>query len=167
MDYTDDLLYKIKYQTCQNVLEVLQYRGIWGRAPALLKQEVLESVVITVHAPLNSDSNQPFSRKVFGWIDIHLFLVHRVNAVGSKPLSLWWQVYLRKGNQDNIDLRLIAWLLHVSILGSSFVCAVHPQCKALHWQESQDTLVGSLERMAGAISYWSLFILTLFQAVLC
>ncbi|NXC19085.1 ABHD3 Phospholipase, partial [Corythaeola cristata] len=52
-----------------------------------LKQEVLESIVKTVRL-LNSDPNQPFSMKILGWLGIHLFLDHRVNAVGCKPLFL-------------------------------------------------------------------------------
>lgn len=61
--------------------------------------------------------------KIFGWLGIHLFLVHRVNAVSCKPLYLWRQVYLRKGHQDNVDLQLTAQLRYIclSLAPFSFV----------------------------------------------
>jgi len=59
--------------------------------------------------------------KMFGWLHIHLFLVHRVNAVGCKPLSLWWQVYLRKGHQDNADFQLVAWLCYMCLSLAAFL----------------------------------------------
>lgn len=58
-------------------------------------------------------------------------------------------------------------LLCVSILVSFFVCVMHPQCETLHWQGTQGTLISGLEITAAAVSYWSSFILTLLQAVLC
>lgn len=61
--------------------------------------------------------------KIFGWLGIHLFLVHTVNVVSCKPLYLWRQVYLRKGHQDNVDLQLTAQLRYIclSLAPFSFV----------------------------------------------
>lgn len=69
--------------------------------------------------------------KIFRWLGIHLFLVHRVNAVSCKPLCLWRQVYLRKGYRDDADLQLIARLCYIflSLAPFSFVlCTLSGNC---------------------------------------
>lgn len=63
--------------------------------------------------------------KIFGWLGICLFLVHRINAVSCKLWYLCRQVYLRKGHQDNADFQLIAQLCYIclSLAPFSFDCA--------------------------------------------